>query len=142
MLVLGPEAKVLCRLNPDGTEVLYLALTNPNEPSAPVRLQRVPVTGGPPRLLLQLPFLNNFQCSRAPANVCLLSQQTSQQFLVFRFDPITGNTTQIKAYEEAPTGWSWSVSPDGKSLAFFRNGSRTAGFSSCRLWTDLLVRLQ
>jgi serine/threonine protein kinase len=122
MLVVGPEAKVLCRLNPDGTELLYLALANSNDPAGPARLMRVPVSGGPPRLVVQLPYLNNFQCSRSPANVCLISQHDPQQFVVFRLDPVTGNTSEIKRFENTPTGWSWSLSPDGKWLATFRNG--------------------
>ncbi|HET7443011.1 MAG TPA: protein kinase, partial [Terriglobales bacterium] len=122
MLVLGPGAKVLCRLNPDGTEILYLSLTNPNVSAAPGRLMRVPLTGGPPHLVTQLPYLNNFQCSRTPAKVCLLSQDDSRGLVVSRFDPDTGNTTEINRFGVSPGGWSWSLSPDGKSFAVFKSG--------------------
>ncbi len=122
MMVPGPEAKVLCRMNPDGTELLYLVLTNQNEPSAPVRLLAVPVTGGPSHLVIQLPYLNNFQCSRSPADVCLLSQHDARQIVLSRLDLKTGNTTEIKSFESSPTGWSWSLSPNGQWVAMFKNG--------------------
>jgi serine/threonine protein kinase len=122
MLVLGPEAKVLCRLNPDGTELLYLVLTDVNDPAAPARLMRIPLNGGPPRLVVQLPYLNNFQCSRAPANICLLSQHDLQQFTISRLDPVTGATSPIQKFETTSAGWSWSLSPDGKLIAMFKDG--------------------
>jgi eukaryotic-like serine/threonine-protein kinase len=122
MLVLGPDRKLLCRLNPDGTEIMYLTPTNPNDPAAPIRLMRVLISGGPPRLVVQLPYLDNFQCSRAPASVCMLGQEQPQQFVLSRFDPMTGNASLIKAYEPATTGWNWSLSPDGESLAILKNG--------------------
>jgi serine/threonine protein kinase len=120
MLVLGPDQKVLCRLNPDGSEIMYLALASPKDPAVPVRLMRVLISGGPPRSVLQLPYMNNFQCSRAPASVCMLSQQEPTQFVLSRFDPVAGHASQIKAYE--PAGWNWSLSPDGKSLAVLKFG--------------------
>ena len=122
MLVLGPDSKVLCRLNPDGTEILYLTLTNPSVSAAPTRLMRAPLAGGPPHLVTQLPYLNNFQCSRAPAKICLLSQDDPSGLVVSRFDPVTGNTTEINRFGLSPSGWSWSLSPDGKSFAAFKSG--------------------
>src|SRR5260370_452985 len=121
MLVSGPDQKTICRLNPDGTEIMYLTLANPNDPAVPVRLMQVLISGGPPRLVLQLPHMNNFQCSRAPASVCFLGQRQSPQFVLSRFDPIAGNASQIKAYEDSPADWwNWSLSPDGKSLAVLK----------------------
>ena len=118
MLPLGSDQKTgQCRLTSDGTQLMYVALTNVNDPAAPVRLMLAPMAGGPPRLLLQLPFLNNFQCSRSPANTCILSQLDPKQFVLSRFDPVSGNTTQLAAYEPSPTTWNWSLSPDGKWLA-------------------------
>jgi Tol biopolymer transport system component len=120
MLMLGSEAKALCRLNPDGTELLFLAFTKPNDASAPMRLLRVPVTGGPSHLVVQLQNLNNFQCSRSPAKVCLLSQLDPQRFVLSRFDPLVGSLEKIKEFGPA-TGWSWSLSPDGHWIAVSKN---------------------
>jgi len=127
MLLLGPDVKVLCRTSPDGTELLYMTLTNQGDPATPVRLSRVPLRGGPQRLLLQRPYINNFQCARAPANVCFLSQSDSQQFTLLRFDAMANTTTEVKTtelkkFEASPTGWSWSLSPDGRTIAIFKGG--------------------
>jgi len=123
MISLGADRKTLCRLNPDGTELLYITLADSNDTAAPTRLMRVSVSGGPPHQVLELPNLNNFQCARGRASVCLLSQQQGNQLMVFRFDPVAGNLVQLKTYETAPAGWSWSLSPDGRTLAILTNGS-------------------
>ena len=120
MLMLGSEAKGLCRLNPDGTELLFLAFTKQNDQTAPIRLLRVPITGGPSRLVVQLQNLNNFQCSRSPANVCLLSQLDPRHFVLSRFDPFTGRLEKLKEFGAAAQ-WNWSLSPDGKWIAVFKN---------------------
>ena len=121
MLPLGTDPKTgACRLTPDGTEVLYLTLTGVNDPAAPVRIMRAAITGGPPRFLLQLPFLSNFQCSRSPANTCIVSQLEPKQFVLSLFDHVTGNMSQLAAFDPSPTGWNWSLSPDGKLLALVK----------------------
>jgi Tol biopolymer transport system component len=49
MLVFGRETKSISRLNPDGTQILFLVPKNPRDNSGPVRLVRAPINGGPPR---------------------------------------------------------------------------------------------
>jgi Tol biopolymer transport system component len=65
MLVFGPEQKTLCRLNPDGTQILYLVPTSASDYSRPVRLLRASINGGPPQTVLEAPGISNHQCSRA-----------------------------------------------------------------------------
>lgn len=123
MLMLGSETKGLCRLNPEGTELLFIAFPKQNDPSSQVRhLLRVPVTGGPSRLVMQLQDLNNFQCSRSPANVCVVSQLNERHFVLSRFSPLAGSPEKIKEFGPA-TGWSWSLSPDGRWVAVTENGA-------------------
>jgi len=116
MVVSGSGEKSITRLNPDGTQVLYLALTEPNNLAALVRMMRAPINGGPPQEVLELPYLTNYQCSRAPAKVCLLAQTEPKQFIVQRFDPETGSTQPFASFEASPV-WNWSLSPDGKTFA-------------------------
>jgi len=49
MLIFGPEQKTICRLNPDGSQILYMVPTNPGASSQAVRLMRAPISGGPPQ---------------------------------------------------------------------------------------------
>ena len=92
MIVSGSGEKSISRLSPDGTQVLYLAGSNPSDLAAMVRIMRAPISGGPPQGVLEMPYLTNFQCARAPAKVCIPAQTEPKQFVLFRFDPETGST--------------------------------------------------
>jgi hypothetical protein len=80
------------------------------------RMMRAPINGGPPQQVLALSYLTNYQCSRAPAKVCLLAQTEPNQFVMLRFDPETGSTQPFAKFEASPV-WNWSLSPDGKLFA-------------------------
>src|ERR1700682_2807547 len=85
MLVSGPQQKPIARLNPDGSQILYLqsldlefiggARRAEVQGEAHVlRLMRAPMQGGSSHLVLEATALINFQCSRAPADICLIGQ--------------------------------------------------------------------
>ena len=118
MLSLGPDAKLIARLTPDGADVLYNVFTKPSDNAAPVQLMRVPLSGGPPRIVVEAPYINNFQCSRVPAKVCVLSQQKPSQMTFSVFDPQQGSLRDLMSMS-VQTGllYNWSLSPDGKSIA-------------------------
>jgi eukaryotic-like serine/threonine-protein kinase len=122
MLVFGPEPKTVCRLNPDGTQILYVVVKNPRDSSAPVRLVRAPINGGPAQTVLEAPGIGNQQCSRAPAAVCVFSQQKPKEFVFSTFDPLNGNAHQVAKLEAPKAGWAWSLSPDGTLIAFLAFG--------------------
>src|SRR5215471_13956864 len=61
------------RVSPTGKEVLYLAGYNPQTPAQPVSVMAVSLAGGPSRVVLQMPFIETFQCLRNPSKLCLLS---------------------------------------------------------------------
>ena len=75
MLVFGSEEKTLCRLSPDGTQILYMVAPEPGKESEAIRLMRAPLSGGPSTLVAKAANMNNHQCSRVPAKVCVYSQQ-------------------------------------------------------------------
>src|SRR6202012_5907547 len=52
-VLVGGHSIYLPRLSADGSQVLYLSQTDPANPSAPISLMRLPVTGGPPQLGLR-----------------------------------------------------------------------------------------
>ena len=117
MPVRGPEEKSVGRLNPDGTQILYLVPTNPSDNSQPVRLMRAPINGGPPQIVLEAPAIVNFQCSRAPAAICAFSQLEPKEFVFSVFDPAIGKPHEVAKLQEQTFDWNWGLSPDGTSIA-------------------------
>jgi len=114
MLSVGTDTKLVCRLDPAGTQLLYTS--GSGDLSAPVRLMRVPLTGGPTQRVLEAPSITNFQCSRSPANICVMSQQLQGRFALSRFDPLSGNSQPLRTTKEGGL-YNWSLSPDGAWLA-------------------------
>jgi eukaryotic-like serine/threonine-protein kinase len=128
MVVSGPEQKTVARLNPDGTQIIYLIPPNlqgvtsqgrPELPSGPqtVRVMRAPIQGGPSQVILEGPDIVNIQCSRSPANVCIVGRSGTKFFVFAVFDPITGAQHDVTQLEQKAGGWNWSLSPDGTTLA-------------------------
>jgi Tol biopolymer transport system component/DNA-binding winged helix-turn-helix (wHTH) protein len=122
MLVFGPEKRSVGRLNPDGTQILYLVPTNPSDNSQPVRLMRAPINGGPPQIVLEAPAIVNFQCSRAPAAICVFSQLEPKEFVFSVFDPAIGKPHEVAKLQEQTFNWNWGLSPDGTSIAAVTSG--------------------
>jgi Tol biopolymer transport system component len=128
MLVSSPKQKPLSRLNPDGSQILYLQSLGSEdiggerraeiqkEPQV-VRLMRTPIQGGPSQLVLEAPNITNFQCSRAPADACVLGQPDPKDFVFSAFDPMKGTLRQVAKLDEVPSGWNWGLSPDGTVIA-------------------------
>ena len=122
MLVFGSEKRSVSRLNPDGTQILYLVPTNPSDNSQPVRLMRAPINGGPPQIVLEAPAIVNFQCSRAPAAICAFSQLEPKEFVFSVFDPAIGKPHEVAKLQEQTFNWNWGLSPDGASIAAVTSG--------------------
>ena len=104
-----------CRLNPDGTQILYV---DGFDATDPVRLQsvmRVPLQGGSPQVVLQKPSIMNIQCARSPSTLCLLNTLEQDAARFFSFDPEDGKTQEFATFKLKDL--SWSLSPDGSQLA-------------------------
>jgi eukaryotic-like serine/threonine-protein kinase len=134
MLVSGPEQKAVARLNAEGSEILYLVSMSSEDTggqrrseaqqgSRVVRLMRASLDGGPSQLVLEAPNIINFQCSRAPTSVCLLSQAEPKDYSFSVFDPMKGTIRQAAKLEETPSGWNWGLSPDGTLIAAVQIGA-------------------
>jgi eukaryotic-like serine/threonine-protein kinase len=134
MLVSGPEQKAVARLNADGSEILYLASLSSQDTggqrrseaqqgSTDVRLMRASLEGGPSQLVVEAPNIINFQCSRPPTSVCLLSQAERKDYSFSVFDPMKGTIRQAAKLEETPSGWNWGLSPDGTLIAAVHIGA-------------------
>jgi Tol biopolymer transport system component/DNA-binding winged helix-turn-helix (wHTH) protein len=120
LLVGGSADATLPRLSPDGSTVLFLVQRIPGDSTQNVQMMRVPLTGGPPQFVLEEQSINNHQCARTPSTLCLFSQISNGQQTFYRYDPSTGEHTEIpsaKIKDADPYAFNWSLSPDGKLLA-------------------------
>ena len=120
LLVGGSADATLPRLSPDGSTVLFLVQRIPRDTPHNVQLMRVPLTGGPPHVVLEAQNINNHQCARAPWTLCLYSQIASGEQTFYRYDPNTGERSELASAEirdADPYAFNWSLSPDGKLLA-------------------------
>jgi eukaryotic-like serine/threonine-protein kinase len=134
ILVFGPEQKTISRLNPDGSQILYLVPPDPRDNGGQrrselsnanvlegdvkaVRLMRAPITGGLPQTVLEAPHIINYECSHAPANICVLSKGEPKEYVFSVFDSVKGNQRDVAKLDETANGWNWSLSPDGISIA-------------------------
>jgi len=123
LVVTGPDYKEEPVLSPDGSWILYLSSAS-RESSAvtPVRIMRVPTSGGPPQLVLEGRGINGLSCARSPATLCVFSEWApDQKQLIFSaFDPVRGRgreLTRTNLNQPFPY-YSWDLSCDGLRLAF------------------------
>jgi Tol biopolymer transport system component/DNA-binding winged helix-turn-helix (wHTH) protein len=116
LLVGGEDSVVSGRLNPDGTEVLYLVLPSTKSSDQRLRLMRMPLAGGTPQIVLQEPAIDNFQCARAPYTLCVFGQSSERVLRFFSFDPQRGKGSEF-AKIDVGLKYNWSLSPDGATLA-------------------------
>jgi len=118
LLVGGDRTFLTARLNPDGTQLLYLVYPSWTDQSTPISLMRVPLAGGAPQQVLQTNWITNQQCARAPATLCLYNVVANGTFKLFSFDPMKGSGAQIfEIKDEIPQLYNWGLSPDGTMLA-------------------------
>ena len=103
------------RLSADGLQVLYLVEPQRGDHSLPASLMSRPLAGGPPRLVLRENGISNYQCARAPSQLCIFSKLVGYDRILVSFDLEHGAGREIT---RIPSGGShWSLSPDGSRLA-------------------------
>lgn len=111
------------RLSADGSQVLYLVESQPGDYSFPASLMSKPLAGGPPRLVLREDGINNYQCARAPSQLCIFSKLVGSDHVLVSFDLEHGAGREIT---RIPSGGyqHWSLSPDGSKLALVLDSHR------------------
>ena len=79
---------------------------------------RVPLLGGTLQEIAKANFINNHQCSRAPANLCMYSVVSDHDITFFTYDPMKGPIAQVYQIKDDVTAqlYNWSL-PDGTTLA-------------------------
>jgi Tol biopolymer transport system component len=120
-LVTGPQHNPgpAC-LSPDGAWILYADLPKVVHASTPVPLMRIPVGGGVPQLVLEMRNSQGYRCSRAPANLCVVSEssQDNKLFTLTAFDPLKGRGKVLTTIKRGPSShYVSALSPDGSTIA-------------------------
>jgi serine/threonine protein kinase/Tol biopolymer transport system component len=97
-------------------------------PDAPLLLVRIPITGGAPQTILQMIRSGPFSCTRWPADVCVLVEQTAdaRQVVVTEFDAIRGRGHELARVSLARKPDFWdnplaAISPEGTRLVVARS---------------------
>jgi eukaryotic-like serine/threonine-protein kinase len=143
LLPLGPEPKWYASFSPDGHWILYMALPEERNPggSVPVRIMRVPVSGGPPQLVLTAFGTTDIRCTRAPANLCVFDEQQQGHLMFTSVDPIKGRGRAVATMEGEPSVTRpWDLSPDGSQVVMSREGRIRLLSLKSGVTTDLAVR--
>ena len=138
-LITGVQGSpIILRLNPERTEILYLAEGKWNTSEVPssqnssatntqpegefqsrnLRLMRVPLEGGVSQQVVEDSGINNFQCARLPSHECVYSKYTKDALVFEEFDAKTGAKKEMfRTSEPEWQYFNWSLSPDGRTLA-------------------------
>jgi Tol biopolymer transport system component len=131
MLLSGMDGKDLCRLSPDGTQILYLTSAPEKDAAIPdssarlagvhakalPRVMRAPLDGGASQVVVTAPWISNLMCSRAPASICVFSQRLTAEILFSAFDPVKGNIHEVARLKRESGLENSALSPDGKLIA-------------------------
>jgi len=92
----------------------------------PLRLMRMPVTGGPAELVLTARLYGTPWCARSPSTLCAFAEQApDRKELVFTaFDPLSGKGKELARFATDPKAdyGNWSLSPDGTRIGIIKTG--------------------
>jgi Tol biopolymer transport system component len=127
-IVTGPDNKSWPVVSPDGSWILYLSYRGPR---TPVRIMRVPTSGGTPQLVLEGRDIQRLMCARSPAALCVFSELSPdrKQVIFSAFDPMQERRREITRVnlKQPVADYSYDLSPDGSQLAFAQ--SQPFGFA-------------
>jgi dipeptidyl aminopeptidase/acylaminoacyl peptidase len=82
-LVAGSENTAVGHFSPDGSWFLYVAGNSASEN----RLMRMPASGGPSEGILDGRDMQNYYCTAAAANMCVIGKREQGQLVSYVFDP-------------------------------------------------------
>ena len=126
------DSATAARVSPDGAWVLYLTYPNGWGTAQPVRLMKIPISGGEPQLVLTSSFGAGprFRCARHPSRLCILAEETADhtELLFTEVDPIRGRGGARARFGIGPTPaaqYDWDVSPDGTRIAVLKQSEST-----------------
>jgi Tol biopolymer transport system component len=119
-VVLGPGEQTEPRLSPDGSWLLYWDFVQKGGVIAgPMRLLRVPVSGGSPETVLEARPGAAFRCAVSRL-LCILSErdEANHEIVFYGFTVLGGRIGEsVPVAADAGASPSWDLSPDGSMLA-------------------------
>ncbi len=111
-IVASPENKFINSLSPDGAWVYYRPLTRP---SAPGKLMRVPMSGGPAQFISNTePGFFFLACARLPSTFCVYTVNEQGQYILSSFDLANGKKHELARVKGATNA---DIFPDGSGMA-------------------------
>jgi DNA-binding winged helix-turn-helix (wHTH) protein/Tol biopolymer transport system component len=120
-IVSSSEELLQPRMAPDGTEIVYISTRKNSDLNSTSSILAVPISGGPPRLILRDSNIWNIQCARLPSTLCMYSITNGDATETYRFDVKTGRKSDSP---ELDPPINWSLSPDGSQRAIIPYGSK------------------
>jgi len=116
-------------LSPDGSWILYLSsATRQVGAGTPVRIMRVPTSGGAPQLVLEGQGISSLACARSPTTLCAFSEPSRdlKQVVISALDPLNGRRKELARISlwYPNNYYSWDISRDGSRLAFTQSSNR------------------
>ncbi len=142
LVATGPDYKDNPVVSPDGSWILYLSrpiarvspgalppTTAQANLTTPVRIMRVPASGGPPQLVLEGRGINGLACARSPATLCVFSEESPdrKQLIFTAIEPSKepGRQELARVNLRPPAiRYCWDLSSDGSQLAFAQSDER------------------
>jgi DNA-binding winged helix-turn-helix (wHTH) protein/Tol biopolymer transport system component len=115
VLAEGDRNPMLPRVNPEGTEILYMNPYDAGDPEHLGDIVSVPISGGTRRVVLRRISVGNIACARFPSKLCLLNVTSGSTMKFLSFDPENGKTQPFGTFK-MDRGISSSLSPDGSQL--------------------------
>jgi DNA-binding winged helix-turn-helix (wHTH) protein/Tol biopolymer transport system component len=116
-LVEGRDQLTLPRLSPNGEFVIF-AETVGTSASRRQQLMRVPVSGGIPEAVFDMPEWDDYECARSPANLCVMIEPHNGELNMVSFDPSKGKGKLLRVFHtDGNSRYSHSLSPDGSLMA-------------------------
>src|SRR5579885_324913 len=122
LLVGGSDDLYAPRTAPDGKTVIYIARAKPGATTENSKIMQVPLAGGPPRFILEVPQLWDVECPRTPGSACIYIQseavegQTRLKFSSFK--PETGEHKELPAVGAMVDNPNFTFSHDGQYVAW------------------------
>jgi eukaryotic-like serine/threonine-protein kinase len=118
-IVSGPDSYDFPVVSPDASWLFFTASSSGTFDAASSRLMRMPFDGGLPSTVL--PGRYSYDCAAPPSKTCVLGEVKGKQIVFFLLDTSNGRGPEIAKVDLPSGAGSWSLSPDGKSIALAKN---------------------
>jgi eukaryotic-like serine/threonine-protein kinase len=112
-LLSGPDWYGSPVVTSDGQWLLFTQSSHDDHTGSSARLMRMPMNGGSTAVVVKGNF--SYGCA-VQASVCVLSELTKDKRVFSSLDPLKGRGPDLA--QTAVTPDTWTLSPDGKSIAF------------------------